>query len=67
MILTAHNHNYSHDTAAFGGRSVVCGLGGANAAHTGFCRVQQQPDGRLQFTQYDISGNPGDTWSVGPQ
>ena len=67
LILTAHNHSYSHDAATLGGRSVICGLGAANSSHTGFCRVQQQADGTLSFTQYDLSGNPGDHWSVGPQ
>ncbi|MBS2024178.1 MAG: metallophosphoesterase [Deltaproteobacteria bacterium] len=64
LILTAHNHNYSHDTSSFSGRSVVCGLGGADTSHTGFCRVQQQADGSLKFTHYDASANPSDTWSV---
>jgi hypothetical protein len=64
LILTAHDHNYAHDTQALGGRSVICGLGGANAAHTGYCRVKQGADGSLSFTQFDVGGNPGDAWTV---
>lgn len=67
LILTAHDHQYGHDQTAFGGRSVICGLGGANTAHTGFCRVQQGADGALRFTQYDATGNPHDSWSVQPR
>jgi len=68
LVLTSHEHQYAHDTttSGWGGRSVICGLGGANASTVdqGFCRVQQQADGSLLFTQYDLTGNPGDTWSV---
>ena len=67
LVLQAHDHDYAHNTTAFAGRTVVCGLGGANPSHTGFCRVQQAADGSLQFTQYDVNANPGDTWSVPPQ
>jgi len=66
LLLTAHEHLYEHDTTALGGRTVVCGLGGANTANTGFCRVQQREDNSLAFTEYDLSGNPRDTWSVPP-
>ena len=68
LLFTAHEHDYAHDTttAPWNGRSVICGLGGANATagDQGFCRVQQRPDGSLVFTQYDLQGDPGDTWSV---
>ena len=64
LILTAHDHRYSHDTVSFGARSVICGLGGANAAHTGYCRVAQASDGSLKFSVFDATGNPGDAWSV---
>ena len=64
LILTAHDHDYAHSTSQFGGRSVICGLGGANVSNTGFCRVQQRSDGTLLFTQYDINSNPGSSWSV---
>jgi hypothetical protein len=68
LLLMAHNHDYEHSGSNIGSpRQVICGLGGANANHTGFCRVQQQADASLSFTQYDMNGNPGDTWSVGPQ
>ena len=67
LVMTAHDHKYTHSTSTLGGRTVICGLGGANASHTGFCRVQQGADGKFSFTQYDVGGNPGDTWSVDPQ
>lgn len=67
LLMTAHDHQYSHDKTNLGGRSVICGLGGANTAHTGFCRVQQTADGQLHFTQYDATGNPHDTWAVAPR
>ncbi|MGZ6142232.1 MAG: metallophosphoesterase [Myxococcales bacterium] len=67
LVMTAHNHDYEHDASALTGRSVICGLGGANSAHTGFCRVQQAADGQLHFTQYDATGNPHDTWAVSPR
>ena len=66
LMLTAHEHDYEHDTSALSGRTVICGLGGASTANTGFCRVQQQDDNSLAFTEYDINGNPLDTWSVPP-
>ena len=47
-----------------GGRTAICGLGGASTSQTGFCRVQQQADGRLAFTRYDLDGNGLDAWSV---
>jgi hypothetical protein len=67
LILTAHSHAYAHETAAVGGRSVICGLGGANTSETGFCRVVQLESGNLRFMRYDMSGNPQDSWSVPPQ
>ena len=67
LILSAHDHSYSHEPTAFAGRTVICGLGGANPNNTGFCRVQQGDDGKFRFTAYDATGNPGDTWSVDPQ
>ena len=65
-ILTAHEHVYRHDPTAFEGRSVVCGLGGASTRDTGFCRLQQQGDGSLRFTRYDLSANPLDSWTIAP-
>jgi hypothetical protein len=66
LILTAHAHAYIHPPDA-SGRSVVCGLGGASSSATGFCRVKQLASGELRFMQYDLSGNPHDSWSVTPQ
>jgi hypothetical protein len=71
LVLTAHTHDYEHPTAAFGGRSVICGLGAANTRFAGFCRVQQQSDGSLKFTAYDLFGNvrtdASSTFTVTPQ
>ena len=66
LILSAHHHDYQHDTASWGGRSAVVGLGGAGG-RWGFGTVLQQRDGRLQFVPRDPSGNPaGEPWSVAP-
>jgi hypothetical protein len=71
LVLTAHAHDYEHPTGVFGGRSVICGLGAANTRFTGFCRVQQQPDGTLKLTAYDLFGNlradPSSSFTVAPQ
>jgi hypothetical protein len=71
LVLTAHTHDYEHPTGAFSGRSVICGLGAANTSFTGFCRVQQQADGTLKFTAYDLFGNvrtdPSPAFTVTPQ
>lgn len=64
LVLTGHDHLYSHDPGYLDGRTVICGLGGADTSSTGFCRVQQQPDGSWKFTRYDIDSNALDTWSV---
>lgn len=67
LVLTAHNHDYEHDTEAWGGRSAVVGLGGAGGLW-GFATVSQEPDGTLQVVRRDANGNPlGDSWSVTPQ
>ena len=67
LILTAHNHDYQHDTGSWGGRSAVVGLGGAGGLW-GFGTVLQNTDGTLTFLQRDGNGNPiGAAWSVSPQ
>ncbi len=66
LMLTAHEHYYEHNTQALDGRTVICGLGGADTSKTGFCRVQQNADNSLTFTEYDLSSNPLDTWTVTP-
>lgn len=66
LILAAHEHAYVHPTEV-AGRSVICGLGGASSTATGFCRVRQLATGELRFLQYDLAGNPQDSWSVTPQ
>src|SRR5436190_9993077 len=67
LILTAHDHEYRHDTATWGARSVVIGLGGAGG-RWGFGTVLQGTDGALVFVQRDANGNPvGSPWGVTPQ
>lgn len=67
LILTAHNHDYEHDTATYGGRSTVVGLGGAGG-YWGFATLLQNDDGTLTFVQRDANGNPvGTPWAVTPQ
>jgi hypothetical protein len=71
LVLTAHTHDYEHDTVAYAGRTVICGLGAANPNWTGFCRVRQHGDKTLEFTAYDLYGNvrtnPSSTFVVAPQ
>jgi hypothetical protein len=67
LILTAHNHEYQHDTRTWQGRSAVVGLGGAGGKW-GFGTVLQSSEGLLVFVQRDANGNPiGAPWQVGPQ
>jgi hypothetical protein len=67
MILTAHNHDYEHDTATWNGRSAVVGLGGAGG-RWGFGTVLQNADGSLTFVRRDANGNPiGAAWTVSPR
>lgn len=67
LILTAHNHEYEHDTSTWQGRSAVVGLGGAGGKW-GFGTVLQGTDGALVFVQRDANGNPiGAPWRVAPQ
>jgi len=69
LILTAHSHLYARDAAAFGGRSVIVGLGGApSTVPPGFATVLQDRDGSLTFVRRDANGNPIDVpWTVAPQ
>jgi len=67
LILTAHEHEYRHDTRTWEGRSVIVGLGGAGG-RWGFGTVLQALDGALVFVQRDANGNPvGAAWNVSPQ
>jgi hypothetical protein len=67
LVLTAHNHDYQHDTSSWGGRSAVVGLGGAGGIW-GFGTVLQNASGTLTFVRRDANGNPiGAPWSVSPQ
>ena len=68
MILTAHDHSYSHDTSSWNSRSAVVGIGGAGGGIPGFGTVLQNLDGTLTFVERDANGNPlGQPWSVAPQ
>ena len=67
LILTAHEHDYRHDTETWQGRSTVVGLGGAGGKW-GFATILQTPDGSLVFVRRDAGGNPAGTpWRVSPQ
>jgi hypothetical protein len=68
LILTAHSHLYAHDTANFGGRSVIIGIGGVpGGSLPGFATVLQNEDGSLTFVRRDVNGNPLDIpWSLPP-
>jgi hypothetical protein len=70
MFLSGHNHTYQHMTTD-NGRDLVIGLGGARllaagATYHGYVMVDQQPNGTLLVTVYDLAGVVHDTWSVGP-
>jgi hypothetical protein len=70
LFLSGHSHLYNHMTTD-NGRDIVLGIGGApliaGGAFHGYALVDQQPDGQLKVTVYDLSKpSPVDTWSVGP-
>ncbi len=70
LLLTGHNHLYKHpktDSA----RELILGTGGApliaGGSFYGYAMIDQQSDGRLQVSIYDLNSNtPVDVWSVGP-
>ena len=67
LILTAHDHSYSHGTD-HGGRAAIIGIGGAGYNAPGFGTILQGDDGKLNFVLRDANGNPtGTPWSVPPQ
>jgi hypothetical protein len=70
LFLTGHNHSYKHMTTD-NGRDLVLGTGGAplvaGGAFHGYAIVDQQMDGTLKLSVYDVTnGMLQDTWSVGP-
>jgi hypothetical protein len=70
LLLTGHAHRYQHGTGDQG-RDVIIGNGGAplvsGGTFNGYAIIDQQRDGTLQFTMYDLaSGTAQDQWSVGP-
>ena len=69
LVLTAHDHSYSHSKSEWNGRTVVVGLGGApGSAPPGFGTVLQNQDGTLAFVLRDAFGHPtGTPWTVPPQ
>jgi hypothetical protein len=70
LFLTGHNHDYSHMTVD-NGRDLILGTGGAPLLATGtfhgYALVDQQADGTLKVSVYDVLTNAvKDSWSVGP-
>ena len=70
LLLTGHDHLYKHMTTDQG-RDLVFGAGGAplvaGGAFHGYVILDQQPDGNLDLTVYDVATNAiQDSWSVGP-
>lgn len=72
LLLTGHDHLYKHMVQTDGGRDLVLGNAGApliaGGSFSGYGMIDQQNDGKLQVTIYDVANNnaPVDTWSVGP-
>jgi hypothetical protein len=71
LLLTGHSHLYNHPSGD-NRRSIIIGTGGApliaGGAFWGFATIDQQTDGNLQVSVFDLShaSVPVDTWSVGP-
>jgi hypothetical protein len=70
LFLTGHNHSYTHQTTD-GGRDVVIGIAGApllaSGTFNGYAMVDQQANGQLQISVYNVAGNVvRDTFTVGP-
>jgi hypothetical protein len=70
LLLTGHAHRYEHQTTDQG-RDVIIGNGGAplvsGGTFFGYAMVDQQPDGTLKLTMYDLATTtPHDSWTVGP-
>jgi hypothetical protein len=69
LFLTGHSHLYKHTTID-NGRDLVLGTGGApliaGGAFHGYALVDQQGDGQLKVSVYDVANALQDSWSVGP-
>jgi hypothetical protein len=69
LFLTGHSHLYHHPSGDKG-RDLVLGTGGAplisGGAFHGYALVDQQGDGTLKVTVYDVANALHDSWSVGP-
>jgi hypothetical protein len=69
LFLTGHSHLYRHLTGD-SGRDLILGTGGAplisGGAFHGYAIVDQQGDGTLKVSVYDITNALQDSWSVGP-
>jgi hypothetical protein len=70
LLLTGHSHLYHHGTTD-GGRDLVLGAGGApliaGGAFYGYGIIDQLPNGQLEVSIFDLSGNTlQDSWTVGP-
>ena len=71
MFISGHAHEYKHQPNVDNGRDVILGLGGApllgSATWNGYAMVDEQPDGRLKVTVFDLSGGTvRDTWYAAP-
>jgi hypothetical protein len=69
LFLTGHSHEYKHMTTD-NGRDIVLGTGGApliaGGAFHGYALVDQQGDGNLKVTVFDVSNVQQDSWTVPP-
>ena len=71
MFISGHAHEYKHQPNVDSGRDVVLGLGGApllgTATWNGYALIDEQTDGRLKVTVFDLSGGTlRDTWYALP-
>ncbi len=71
MFISGHSHEYKHQPNVDNGRDIVLGLGGAPllglATWNGYAIVDQQLDGRLKVSVYDLSGGTlRDSWYAAP-
>ena len=71
MFISGHSHQYIHQPNVDSGRDIVLGLGGApllgSATWNGYAMVDEQADGRLKVTVFDLSGGTvRDTWYAAP-
>jgi hypothetical protein len=68
LLITGHQHKYLH-TAAFDGREIVAGIGGAPLTginrFNGYALVEQQPSGDLRVSAFNVGNDTlVERWSV---